>query len=224
MKPSQRARTKLGKILVVISLLLAIPSAISSVLNLHVLAVDAKGITWFAKLSEPIGWICLAASLVLLVLAFILAAPALLSLIVKPFVMLRWAHLDQVGAAAEVPRYIREMRYHSRLLGIRPKDLSRTSRLPYLISWFFLQHPEIIPRPELCPLFLRALLLPERAFRHKQPYGEELTVARLRWYFRKNIAYVDLLCKVDKMNNRARAQVLSRVEQQIAKDIGLVEQ
>ena len=225
MKPSQRPRKGLGKTLAVIGLLLAIPSAISSVLDLHVLAdLDAKGITWFAKLSEPIGWTCLAAALVLLVLAFFLAAPALLSLIVKPFVMLRWAHLDQVGAAAEVPRYTHEVRHHSRLLGIRPRDLSRASRLPYLVSWFFLRHPGIIPRPELGPLFLRTLLLPERAFQHKQPYGEELTEARLRWYCRRNIAYVDLLCKADRMNNRARAQVLSRVEQQIAEDLGLVEQ
>lgn len=225
MKPSQWPRQGLGKALAIIALLLAIPSGFSSMLSLHVFAYpDAEGITWIARLIEPISWICLAVALVLLILAFLLATPALLSHIVIHFVMLRWAHLDQVGAAAEVPRYMHEMRHHSRLLGIRPRDLSRASRLPYFVSWFFLRHPDIIPRPELLPLFRRALLLPERAFQRKEPYGEELTIDRLRWYCRRNIAYAHLLCKVDRMNNRSRAQVLSHMEQQIAEDIGLVEQ
>ncbi len=224
MKPSQPTRKRLGKALFLIGLLLAIPSALSSVLDLHVFAdPDAESITWFAKLSEPIGWICLAVALVLLVLAFLRAAPALLSRIVKPAIMLGWAHRDQVSAAEVASRYPHEFGYHSRLLGIRPRDLSRASRLPYFVSWFFLRHPEIIPRPELWPLFRRALLLPERAFQRKQPYGEKLTIARLRWYCRRNIAYAHLLCRVDRMNNRARAQVLSRVEQQIAEDLELVE-
>jgi hypothetical protein len=103
------------------------------------------------------------------------------------------------------------MREQPALLMLSSGELAMSTGLPRGEAEYLLRNPSFVPRVDVERRVLQALLLPD-GWRQGDGYGDECTIARLKWYVRKDVVAYTLLQTLLCSTPTNRSTVLRLVE------------